>query len=241
MSKRYLRVLSISLLFFPIATPLLAYEKRRGPEEVPDVPGGWDHLFNEMLIDITIIGIIFAAITIYLLIKYRQRYPGQEGSPLKLTTAAAIGWALIPAFVFMADDFYLAAEGWTLFNDYRRVPENAYEVKVEGSMWSWHFIYPEGVETFNELRVPAGTPVVVRMTSKDVIHSFFLPDFRVKEDMMPGRVTYLWFYPKDPGEHLITCAEYCGLMHSGMKGKIMAMPKDDFNNWIETEKKNSHT
>ena len=220
-----------------------AYVERSAPGEIPDLPGGWDHLFNEMLIDITIIGIIFTVITVYLLIRYRRRHPGQEGNPPKLTTAAAIGWAIIPAFIFMADDFYLAAEGWTLFNEYRRVPENAYEVKVEGSMWSWHFIYPEGVESFGELRVPAGTPVVVRMISKDVVHSFFIPDFRVKQDMMPGRMTYLWFYPKAPGEHLITCAEYCGLMHSGMKGMIKVVSQDEFKSWIEaeTEKKNGNT
>lgn len=216
---------------------VFAYTEARGPGQIPDIPGGWNHLFNEMLIDITVIGIIFATITLYLLIRYRRKYPGQDGNPPKLSTAAAVGWALIPAFVFMADDIYLAAEGWDLWNQYRRVPENAYEVKVEGAMWSWHFIYPDGVETFNELRVPVGKPVVARLTSKDVVHSFFIPDFKVKEDLMPGRITYLWFYPKEPGEHLITCAEYCGVMHSGMRGTIIAMPENEFNNWIAAEKK----
>lgn len=218
---------------------VFAYTEAGGPGQIPDIPGGWNHLFNEILVDITVIGVIFATITLYLLIRYRRRYPGQDGSPPKLSTAAAVGWALIPAFVFMADDIYLAAEGWDLWNQYRRVPENAYEVKVEGAMWSWRFIYPDGVETFNELRVPAGKPVVARLTSKDVVHSFFLPDFRVKEDLMPGRITYVWFYPKEPGEHLITCAEYCGVMHSGMKGTIIAMPEGEFNNWIAAEKKAS--
>jgi len=77
------------------------------------------------------------------------------------------------------------------------------------------------------------------MTSRDVVHSFFLPDFKVKEDLMPGRVTYLWFYPKEPGEHLITCAEYCGVIHSSMMGTVIAMPQDEFNKWIEAEKKAS--
>lgn len=238
MYKRFLSLMMMLFLYATVAAPVFAYEEKRAPGEIADVPGGWTHLFNEMLIDITVIGIIFALITIYLLIKYRRRYQGQNGKPAKLSTAAAIAWALIPVFVFMADDMYLAAEGWSLWNDIRRVPENAYEIKVEGAMWSWHFIYPDGVETYNELRVPAGTPVVVRMTSKDVVHSFFIPDFKVKEDLMPGRVTYIWFYPKEAGEHLITCAEYCGVMHSGMKGTIIAMPKDEFDKWYETEKKN---
>jgi len=229
----------ISFLMLTAYSMSFAYEEARVPGEIPDIPGGWTHLFNEMLIDITVIGIIFAAITIYFLIRYRRRYAGQEGKPPKLSVAQAIGWALIPAFIFMADDLYLAAEGWTLYNDYRTVPENAYEIKLEGAMWSWNFKYPEGVEAINELRVPAGRPILVRMTSRDVVHSFFLPDFKVKEDLMPGRVTYLWFYPKEPGEHLITCAEYCGVIHSSMRGTIIAMPQDEFNKWIEAEKKAS--
>lgn len=236
MIRRRINVIWLSFLMLAASSTSYADQEVRGFGAIPDIPGGWQHLFNEMLVDITVIGVIFAGITIYFLIRYRRRYAGQEGNPPKLSAAAAIGWALIPAFIFMADDLYLAAEGWTLYNDYRTVPENAYEIKLEGAMWSWNFKYPEGVETVNELRVPADTPILVRMTSRDVVHSFFLPDFKVKEDLMPGRVTYLWFYPKEPGEHLITCAEYCGVIHSSMRGTVIAMPKDEFNKWIETEK-----
>lgn len=239
MIRKFINGIGLSFLMFAASSTSYAYKEARGPGEIPDLPGGWQHLFNELLIDITVIGIIFAAITIYFLIRYRRRHPGQEGRPPKLSTAAAVCWALIPAIIFMADDLYLAAEGWSLFKDYRTVPANAYEVKLEGQMWSWNFKYPEGVESINELRVPAGTPILVRMTSRDVIHSFFLPDFKVKEDLMPGRITYLWFYPKEPGEHLITCAEYCGVIHSSMRGTIIAMPKDEFNKWIAAEKKAS--
>lgn len=236
MIRKFFMGTVLSLLMFSVSSVSYAYKEVRGPGEIPDIPGGWTHLFHEMLIDITVMGIIFAGITIYFLIRYRRRHVGQEGRPPKLSVAAAVGWALIPAFIFMADDLYLAAEGWSLWRDYRTVPENAYEIKLEGAMWSWNFKYPEGVETVNELRVPAGTPILVRMTSRDVIHSFFLPDFKVKEDVMPGRMTYLWFYPKEPGEHLITCAEYCGVIHSSMRGTIIAMPKDEFNKWLATEK-----
>jgi len=228
--------LGIVSLLVSVTSPVFAAEFV-GPGGIPDLVAGWNHLFSEMLVDITVIGIIFASITMYLLIRYRRRYPGESGKPVKLSTAAAVGWALIPAFVFMADDIYLAAEGWDLWNQYRRVPADAYEIRVQGQMWSWQFTYPNGVETFNELRVPAGKPILARMTSKDVIHSFFLPDFRVKEDVMPGRVTYLWFSPKEPGEYLITCAEYCGFMHSGMRGKIIALPAEEFNAWLENEKR----
>ena len=204
---------------------------------IQDPTEAYGHLWREVMIDITIIGIIFALVTIYMLVRYRRKSPGQEGRPVKLSTSQVLMWALIPVFVFVADDFYLAAKGWTLWNNVRTPPENSYEIKLESAMWSWNFTYPGGVETINELRVPAGRPVVLRMTSRDTIHSLFLPDFRIKEDSMPGRITYMWFYPKEPGEHVLTCAEFCGVLHSSMHGKVIAMPEDEFNRWIEAERK----
>lgn len=239
MSKKIFGRMAALLSFLLFAAPSFGAEGKAGGK-ITDNVAGWDHLWNEMMKDIIIIGVVFAAITLYFLIKYRRSHPDQEGSPVKLSAAAAIGWAIIPAFLFMADDFYLAAKGWALYNDFRTAPENAYEIKLESSMWNWSFTYPEGVSTMNELRVPAGTPVLVRMSSKDVVHSMFLPDFRVKEDSMPGRVTYLWFYPKNAGEHVITCAEFCGFNHNAMKGKLIAMPKEEFTKWIEEEKQKAN-
>ncbi len=197
---------------------------------------GWQHLWNEMMLDITIIGVVFALIIVYLLIRYKRTRPDQEGNPPTLSLAASLGWVFIPVFLFMADDLFLAARGWTLWNDYRRVPAGSYEVELKAAMWSFNFKHPNGVEESGTLHVEAGTPVVVRMTSADVVHSLFIPDFKVKEDSMPGRVTYLWFYPEKSGEHVITCAEYCGVMHSGMHGKIIAMPKAAFQAWADAEK-----
>ncbi|MBI5235133.1 MAG: cytochrome c oxidase subunit II [Deltaproteobacteria bacterium] len=196
----------------------------------------WQHLWDEMLLDITIIGVVFALIIIYLLIRYRRTQPDQEGNPPVLSLAAQHAWVLIPVFLFMADDLFLAARGWNLWNDYRSVPAGSYEVELKAQMWSFNFKHPNGVEESGTLHVEAGKPVVVRMTSADVVHSMFIPDFKVKEDSMPGRVTYLWFYPEKSGEHVITCAEYCGMMHSGMHGKVIAMPKDQFQAWADAEK-----
>ena len=200
---------------------------------IPDPAAHFDRLWHEMLVDITVIGIVFSLVALYFLIRYRRKHPDEQGRPVKLTALAAVGWAVIPAFAFMADDFYLAAKAWNLLNDYRNVPEDRFEVKMESAMWSWTYTYPNGTQAVNELRVPAGKPVL-RMTSKDVVHSHFIPDFRVKEDSMPGRVTYLMFYPK-PGEHVATCAEYCGMMHSKMYGKIIVMPPQEFQAWYDGE------
>ena len=173
--------------------------------------------------------------TAWFLIRYRRRDPNQEGSASKLSAALAVGWVVVPVFIFMADDFYLAAKGWKLWNDYRDVPAERLEVRLESGMYSWDYTYPNGVSVQNELRVPAGKPILLRMTSRDTIHSHFIPDFRVKEDSMPGRVTYLWFHPREPGEHVITCAEYCGLMHSYMVGKVVVLPPAEFTSWYEGE------
>ncbi len=200
-----------------------------------DPARGWDRLWATVIFDITILGVVFALVAAYFLWRYRRQSPDQEGSAPRLTRASAIGWALIPAFVFMADDFFLAAKGWQLWNDYRDIPADRLEVHLESGMYSWDYTYPNGVHTQNELRVPAGKPVLLRMTSRDTIHSHFIPDFRVKEDAMPGRVTYLWFHPKEPGEHIVTCAEYCGIMHSYMVGKVVGMAADKFAGWYEQE------
>ncbi len=200
-----------------------------------DPAPAWDLLWREILIDITIIGVIFALVMIYFMIKYRRQSPDQEGSQPKLSTQAAVGWALIPMFLFMADDFFLAAKGWELWKKYREVPENRIEIKLESAMWTWDYTYENGVQTFNELRVPAGKAVLLRMTSRDTLHSHYIPDFRIKEDSMPGRVTYIWFYPRKPGEHMVTCAEYCGHLHSRMTGKVIVMTKKDFDHWYAKE------
>jgi len=204
-------------------------------QPIQDPAAGWDELWNKVLIDITILGILFALVTLYFMVKYRRRHPDETGRASKLSVGMAIGWVVIPVFAFMADDFFLAAKGWQLWNTYRDVPAERLEIQLTSGMYSWHFTYPNGVETHNLLPVPAGTPVLVRMTSRDVVHSMFIPDYRVKEDSMPGRVTYLWFYPQTPGESIISCAEYCGIMHSYMVGKLKVLSKDEFDSWYERE------
>ncbi|MFO1283795.1 MAG: cytochrome c oxidase subunit II [Burkholderiales bacterium] len=195
----------------------------------------WDALWHEYLVDVTVIFVVFAALGAWFMLRYRRRSPDEVGDAAPLSRMAAVGWVVIPVFAFMADDFYLAAKTWQAWNVYRDVPADRLEIKLESAMWRWDFTYPNGVASTNELRVPAGKPVVLRMTSLDVVHSFYLPDFRVKEDSMPGRVTYLWFYPRVPGEHVSTCAEFCGMMHSKMYGKVIVVKPEEFAAWYEDE------
>lgn len=205
-----------------------------------DPATGWDHLWNETLLDITIIGVVFGVAALYMLFRYRAKSPDDVGRLPKLTRAQAAAWALVPAAIFMADDFFLSAKGWTLWNVYRRVPEDALEVKVTGYQWYWEFDYGNGVVT-DSLKVPVGRPVVLRMTAEDVIHSFFMPNYRVKEDVMPGRVTYIWFLPTEPINTVSLCTEFCGTNHSGMVTAVEAVPAGEFEAWLAGEKKQAAT
>ncbi len=194
----------------------------------------WNTLWHHVILDMTAIAVVFAAITIWFLVKYKRTSEDQEGDSPSLSFGASMAWAIIPIFLFLADDFYLAANGWKLWNDQRQVPENAMEVKVTASMWSWEYEYENG-KTSEDLVVPVGAPVVVRGSSDDVVHGMSLADFRIKEDIMPGRITYLWFYPKEVGEHVWTCTEYCGLNHSDMYNKVVVKSKADFDSWLGTK------
>lgn len=222
-------LMAVPALFFLLVTSGYA-------DVIHDPAEGWEELWREMLIDITVIGVIFALITLFLLFAYRRRKPGESGKGTALSPIAAFGWVVIPLFVFMADDIYLAAENFEHWGVIRNVPKNALVVEVEGYMWAWDFKYPEGIKTTNELRVPVGKPIHLKLTSRDVIHSLFLPDFRTKWDAVPGRENYLWFHPKKTGEHVLTCTEFCGMLHSSMSGKVIVMPEAEFNKWVEEKK-----
>ncbi|GMT43141.1 MAG: hypothetical protein IEMM0002_1552 [bacterium] len=235
MIKRFLYFIGAFAVVMYAAVP--AYASGGESAGVEDPAVGWDHLWYELMIDIWVIGLIFSVTALYFMIRYKAKNPDDTGCGPKLSRAQALGWALIPVFVFMADDFYLAAKGWVLWNKYRRVPANAVEIKVIGSQWAWEYDYGDGV-TSDVMYVPAGKPVVLRMTSDDVLHSFYIPQHRVKEDMMPGRVTYLWFLAR-LGKTLVTCTEFCGIGHSDMYGDVVGIPEGEFDAWLSKEKTSS--
>ncbi|MGD0640098.1 MAG: hypothetical protein ABSC22_05060 [Roseiarcus sp.] len=218
------------------ASPGLAEEANYGANGIISPTVAWKETWSEVLTDITVIGVVFAAIAIYLLIKYRATSPNAVGTATKLSLDKAIAWALVPAALFMADDFMLAAKGWTLWNIQRTVPANALEVTVTASQWSFEFDYGNGVKD-DTLVVPVGQPVVLRLVSTDVIHSFGLVDYRLKEDLVPGRVNHLWFYPDKPLETFVTCMEFCGDGHARMNATVKAVPKADFDAWLASHKK----
>jgi cytochrome c oxidase subunit II len=195
----------------------------------------WNEIWTEVLYDLLLIGIPFGVAALYMMIRYRAKSPGQVGEAVNLSAAATWGWIIVPCALFLADDLLLFGKGWTLWNVQRVVPANAVEVKVTGHQWFFEFDYGKGI-TDQELVVEVGKPVVLRMTSEDVIHSFGLTEYRLKEDLIPGRITYLWFYPDEPKVTQVDCMEFCGTGHSQMATTVRALPKAEFDQWLGKHK-----
>jgi cytochrome c oxidase subunit 2 len=154
----------------------------------------------------------------------RSRHAQAENIEGNLTLE--IVWTVIPTLLVLAIFFV----GWKGFVYMRTVPSDAMLVKVTARMWSWGFTYENG-KTDGVLRVPVDRPVKLAITSADVLHSLFIPAFRVKEDAVPGRETYLWFRPDRTGSYDLFCSEYCGAGHSSMITKVVVMTGEEFQAW----------
>ncbi|GAB4335305.1 MAG: cytochrome c oxidase subunit II [Calditrichia bacterium] len=163
---------------------------------------------------------------IYFIFKY-SRKKNKKPENIHGNVTLEIVWTVIPTIIVMVM-FYLGYKG---FDFLRTVPDNALEVQVTARMWSWLFEYDNGVVT-DTLYVPVDTPVKLNLKSEDVIHSFYVPAFRIKEDAVPGLPTYLWFEATQPGDYHVLCAEYCGLQHSAMLTSIKVLPAAEYEQWM---------
>lgn len=177
------------------------------------------------------IALFFFALIVGLMIlfifRYRRR-PGHDAEPSPTHNhALELAWTLIPSALVVV----IFVFGFRKFLDMSTPPANAYEILVTGQKWKWLFTYPSGYVDEN-LHVPVDTPIQLVITSEDVIHSLFVPDFRVKKDAVPGRYTKTWFRATLPGEHDLFCAEYCGTSHSDMLAKVVVHAPGEFEKWL---------
>jgi cytochrome c oxidase subunit II len=180
--------------------------------------------------------VLFAIVTICMvvfLIRYdRSRHPQPEH--VKENVVLEIIWTVVPTILVMIM-FYV---GWVDFNYLRNPPPDALTVNVTARQWSWLFEYDNGKQS-DVLNVPLGRPVKLILTSVDVVHSLFIPAYRIKEDCVPGMKTHLWFTADETGSYDIFCTEYCGVGHSHMRSKIIVMTPDNFIDWINAPMGNS--
>jgi cytochrome c oxidase subunit 2 len=166
--------------------------------------------------------------TIVFFIRYRRRSETQTTPHIEPPTWMEALFVGVPLSFFILW-FFL---GYREFVRQQTPPADSMDVYVMGKKWMWKFAYPDGPNAINVLRVPAGRNVRLLMTSRDVIHSFYVPEFRIKQDVLPGRYTQTWFNATTPGRYQILCAEYCGAGHSIMRGEVIVLKPQDFEDWL---------
>ena len=202
------------------------------PPQMSTVARGLDTLHYFVILATMGGAVLVTLIGGYFLVRYRRRTFS--------TTAANPDASARPRFFFKFGALIglvtLFLVFWILglheFNRIRVAPEGAMEVYVTAKKWMWKFAYPKGARSIARLYVPAGRPVKLIMTSRDVIHSFFVPEFRVKQDVVPGRYTTLWFEAVSPGTYPVLCSQYCGTGHSTMRAEVVALSAADFERWL---------
>jgi cytochrome c oxidase subunit 2 len=202
------------------------------PEQASTLAGEVDALFFFGIGVSIFFSILIAGLLIYFFIRYRRRDPSQVGSPVHGSVPLEILWSVIPLGITLV----MFAWGAKVFFSLSRPPAGATEFYVVGKQWMWKFQHPEGRREINELHVPLGLPIKLTMTSEDVIHSFFVPAFRVKADVLPGRYTTVWFAATRPGRYHLFCAEYCGAEHSRMGGWVTVMEPSEYEQWLAGER-----
>jgi cytochrome c oxidase subunit 2 len=198
------------------------------PEQASSIAGAVDQLYLfltavTLFFTVLIFGVIF-----YFMIKYRRRSPDERPHAIEGSFPLEVLWTAIPTLIVAV----IFVWGSLLYFRNAEAPRGAMEVFVTGKQWMWKVEHPEGQREINELHVPLGRPVKLTMTSEDVIHDFFVPAFRVKKDVLPGRYTTLWFEATKVGTYHIFCAQYCGAFHAGMIGSVVVQEPDEYEAWL---------
>src|SRR5262249_14894333 len=175
--------------------------------------------------------LLIAGLIVVFMVRYRRRPGGDHAPDIHGSLGLEIFWTAVPFAIVMVMFFW----GASLYATMRRPPDDALAINVVGKQWMWKIQHMEGRREIDELHVPVGKAVRLTMTSEDVIHSFYVPEFRVKQDAVPGRYTTLWFEATKPGVYHLFCAEYCGTQHSGMVGRIVVMEPARYQTWLSGE------
>ena len=201
------------------------------PERASAMAAEIDALYFFALAITAFFSLLIAGLVLALAARYRRTEAGEIGRVAKEPLWLEITWSVIPLVILM----FMFVWGAKVFFAASRPPADAREYFVVGKQWMWKFQHPEGHREINTLHVPVGEPIKLTMGSEDVIHSFFLPEFRIKKDVIPGRYTTLWFEATRTGTFRLFCAEYCGAEHSLMIGKLVVMEPEEYARWLDRE------
>ncbi|MEJ7639168.1 MAG: cytochrome c oxidase subunit II, partial [Singulisphaera sp.] len=198
------------------------------PDQASTLAGRVDSVFFAVLGVTVFFTALIYGLLLYFCIKYRRGSKADRSNAVSTSHAIEALWIAIP-FVISIVLFVWASR---VFFEQYNPPADAAEIYVVGKQWMWYLQHPEGKRETNELHVPLGRPVKLIMTSQDVIHSFFVPAFRMKQDVLPGRYTATWFQPTKTGRFHLYCAEYCGTNHSAMGGWVVVMEPAKYEQWL---------
>jgi cytochrome c oxidase subunit 2 len=198
------------------------------PERASTMAGRVDAIYFFLIAVSVAFSLLIAGLIVYYAVTYRRRGAGSIGEVVQGAMLLEVAWTVIPLLIT------LVCFGWgaSVFFAMSRPPDETLNVYVVGKQWMWKFQHLDGAREINELHVPVGRAVKLIMTSEDVIHDVFVPAFRAKADVVPGRYTSIWFQPTTPGRYHLFCAEYCGTKHSGMIGEVIVMDPNEYQTWL---------
>ena len=198
------------------------------PEQASTMAARVDNLYFFLVATSAFFSVLVTLLVIAFAIRFRRRSPDGVGEPIHGSLALELIWTGIPFVLAMV----MFVWGASVYFALARMPDEALDIYAVGKQWMWKFQHREGQREINELHVPVNTPVRVILTSEDVLHDLYFPSFRTKIDAIPGRYTQLWFNATDVGTYHIFCAEYCGTRHSGMIGRVVVMPQNEYEAWL---------
>lgn len=212
------------------------------PENVSTFGGDVDGIFWMIFYIITVWFFLTEGLIIYFIIRYRRK-AGEKAAYITGSTWTQLAWVFVPLAIVVVLDLMIDIRGADVWAKVKlNKPPSEFVVHAAGKQFNWEFTYAgrdgkfgteDDVVTDNELHIPINTTIHVMLTSKDVIHSFFLPHFRLKQDAMPGREIPVWFEATKLGQYEIPCAELCGFGHSGMKGLVVVHTAEEYQKWFQ--------
>jgi cytochrome c oxidase subunit 2 len=198
------------------------------PPQASTMASRVDDLYFFLLAVATFFSLLIAGLIVFYAVKYRRRSPHAVGARIVGGLVLELTWTIVPLLITMV----IFVWGASVFFAMSRPPDETLNIYVVGKQWMWKFQHLDGQREINELHVPVGRAVKLIMTSEDVIHDVFVPAFRVKADVLPGRYTSIWFQATTPGRYQLFCAEYCGTKHSGMTGEVVVMEPTEYQAWL---------
>jgi cytochrome c oxidase subunit II len=198
------------------------------PEAASSIAERVDALYFFLLGVSGFFSVLIAGLIVFFAVKFHRRKPGDVGDSIHGGLLLEVTWTVIPLLITMV----IFGWGASVFFAMTHPPDDTLNIYVVGKQWMWKFQHLDGQREINELHVPVGRNIRLIATSEDVIHDVFVPAFRVKADVIPGRYVTLWFRPTKAGRYHLFCAEYCGTKHSGMTGEVVVMEPAEYQAWL---------